>query len=98
MCLASVSEVWNISSFEKNNEKLFNLASEGHKVSAVKRKGGSTKIFGKFQTVTLEGKKWAKQWIPDQWLRQNNTFQVNIRQYLATPETQDSLISGDKNN
>lgn len=36
---------------------LYNLASEGHKVSTVKRKGGSTKIFGKFQTVTLEGKK-----------------------------------------
>lgn len=61
-------------------------------------KGGSIEIFGKFQTVTLEGEKWTEQWILDQWLRQNNTFQVNIRQYLATPETRDSLISGDTNN
>lgn len=62
------------------------------------KKGGSIEIFWKFQTVTLEGKKWTEQWIPDQWLRQNNTFQVNIRQYLATPETRDSLISADMNN
>lgn len=68
------------------------------KLSGEKRKGGSIEIFVEFQTVTLEGKKWTEQWIPDQWLRQNNTSQVNIKQYLATPETRDSLISADTNN
>lgn len=38
-------------------------------------KGGSIEIFGKFQTVTLEGEKWTEQWI-DSW------SMIETKQYL----------------